>query len=287
MYNPQRVIIQGITGRHGSFHAARMQAYGTPLVAGTSPGHAGERVVGLPVYNTVEQLVAHEGPVDASVVFVPAPAARAAISEAITVGIPLVVCITEGIPLHDMLDLRRQITQTDGRTRLVGPNCPGILVPGRSLLGIIPTDLARPGSVAILSRSGTLTYEATALLSQAGIGQAIIIGVGGDPITGMSFVDHLQQLVDDPTINQFVLIGEIGGTAEYQAADYLAGHTDRPVVAYIAGQQAPADVQMGHAGAILGSADESAAAKTAYLRTRGLTTIDSITRLPAALSGQA
>ena len=256
IYNPARVIVQGITGRHGRFHTERMLRYGTPLVAGTSPGKQGHSVHGLPVYDTIRDLVAAHGQVDASVIFVPPVHVAAAMCEAIEAEIPLIVCITEGVPVHDML---------------------GVLVPGGSLLGIIPGQIATPGSVAIVSRSGTLTYEAMAELSRAGLGQRVVVGIGGDPISGTSFVDCLAQFMGDESVRSVVMIGEIGGTAECDAADYIAAHGTKPVTAYIAGASAPAGVQMGHAGAILGSQAESAQAKRQYLAQRGITTVSAIT----------
>lgn len=275
IYNPARVIVQGITGRHGRFHTERMLRYGTPLVAGTSPGKQGHSVHGLPVYSTIRDLTAAHGQADASVIFVPPAHAAAAMCEAIEAEIPLIVCITEGVPVHDMLAVRQQLAGS--KSQLIGPNCPGVLVPGGSLLGIIPGQIATPGSVAIVSRSGTLTYEAMAELSRAGLGQRVIVGIGGDPISGTSFVDCLKQFMGDESVRSVVMIGEIGGTAECDAADYIAAHGTKPVTAYIAGASAPAGVQMGHAGAILGSQAESAQAKRQYLAQRGITTVSAIT----------
>lgn len=277
MYNPKRVIVQGITGTHGSFHTAAMQAYGTNIVAGTSPRTSQPSVHGVPVYRTIADIQYTHGTIDASVIFVPAPHAKAAIFEAIDAAIPLVICITEGIPVHDMLAISAKLTNS--KTRLIGPNCPGIITPGESLLGIIPARITTPGSVAIVSRSGTLTYEAAAELTRQGIGQRYIVGIGGDPISGTSFVDCLQTFAHDPSVSDIILIGEIGGTAECDAADYIATRFTKPVYAYVAGHAAPPGVQMGHAGAILSSAAESAAAKTAYLAERGIATSTTITEL--------
>lgn len=272
----KNVIVQGITGAHGAFHASAMKASGTNVVAGTSPKKAGELVDGIPVYATVKDIQADMA-VDISVIFVPAVAAKGAIIEAINAQIPLIVCITEGIPLHDMLQISQHIQK--GSSRLVGPNCPGILLPGGNKLGIIPAHLALPGSVGIVSRSGTLTYEAMDGLTRHGIGQKYIIGIGGDRIQGTSFIDCLELFQSDPDVDRIVMIGEIGGTSEIEAADYIQQHITKPVYAYITGHHAPAGVQLGHAGAILGTADESAKAKTTYLSQKGVRTATNITSL--------
>lgn len=272
----KNVIVQGITGAHGAFHASAMKASGTNVVAGTSPKKAGELVDGIPVYATVQDIQADMA-VDISVIFVPAVAAKGAIIEAINAQIPLIVCITEGIPLHDMLQISQHLQK--GSSRLVGPNCPGILLPGGNKLGIIPAHLALPGSVGIVSRSGTLTYEAMDGLTRRGIGQKYIIGIGGDRIQGTSFIDCLELFQNDPDVDRIVMIGEIGGTSEIEAADYIQQHVTKPVYAYITGHHAPAGVQLGHAGAILGSADESASAKTTYLSEKGVNTSTNITSL--------
>lgn len=272
----KNVIVQGITGAHGAFHASAMKASGTNVVAGTSPKKAGELVDGIPVYATVKDIQADMA-VDISVIFVPAVAAKGAIIEAINAQIPLIVCITEGIPLHDMLQISQHIQK--GSSRLVGPNCPGILLPGGNKLGIIPAHLALPGSVGIVSRSGTLTYEAMDGLTRHGIGQKYIIGIGGDRIQGTSFIDCLELFQSDPDVDRIVMIGEIGGTSEIEAADYIQQHVTKPVYAYITGHHAPAGVQLGHAGAILGTANESASAKTTYLSQKGVKTATNITEL--------
>lgn len=273
---PRNVIVQGITGAHGSFHARAMAAADTRVVGGVSPGKGGQTVDGVPVFDTIADAKA-DRMVDASVVFVPAAHAKAAIMEAIDAEIPLIVCITEGIPVHDMLQIRQRLEKS--RSRLVGPNCPGLLIPGYTKLGIIPANLAKPGSVGVVSRSGTLTYEAMADLTERGIGQKYVIGIGGDPINGTGFTDCLELFQNDPDVDRIVLIGEIGGTSEYDAADYIAAHVTKPVYAYITGHHAPAGVQMGHAGAILGTVNESAPAKTAYLAEKGVQTATSITAL--------
>ena len=272
----KNVIVQGITGSHGAFHTRAMVAAGTSVVAGTSPGKAGQDIDGIPVYNSIIDIQADMA-VDTSVIFVPATHAKAAILEAISANIPLIVCITEGIPVHDMLQIKQHLEKSG--SRLIGPNCPGILLPGRAKLGIIPASLSLPGTVGIVSRSGTLTYEAMADLTERGIGQKYVIGIGGDPIKGTDFVDCLELFQNDPDVDRIVMIGEIGGTSEYSAADYIAEHVTKPVYAYVTGHHAPAGVQLGHAGAILGGERESAAAKTAYLREKGVHTTNSITTL--------
>lgn len=277
----KNIIVQGITGSHGAFHTRAMVAAGTNIIAGTSPGKAGQDVDGIPVYNSIADIQADMA-VDTSVIFVPAAHAKAAILEAITVKIPLIVCITEGIPVHDMLQIKQRLEKSG--SRLIGPNCPGILLPGRAKLGIIPASLALPGTVGIVSRSGTLTYEAMADLTERGIGQKYVIGIGGDPIKGTDFVDCLELFQNDPDVDRIVMIGEIGGTSEYNAADYIAEHVTKPVYAYVTGHHAPAGVQLGHAGAILGGERESAAAKTAYLNEKGVHTTNSITTLVDLMS---
>jgi succinyl-CoA synthetase alpha subunit len=272
----KNVIVQGITGAHGSFHTRAMIASGTNIVAGTSPGKGGQEVDGIPVYNSITDIQA-DMTVDTSVIFVPAAFAKAAILEAISAKIPLIVCITEGIPVHDMLQIRQQLGKSE--SKLIGPNCPGIILPGKIKLGIIPASLSLPGTVGIVSRSGTLTYEAMASLTQRGIGQKYVIGIGGDPIKGTDFVDCLELFQNDSEVDRIVMIGEIGGTSEYTAADYIAKHVTKPVYSYVTGHHAPAGVQLGHAGAILGGENESAAAKTAYLSEKGAHTTTSITSL--------
>lgn len=272
----KNVIVQGITGTHGSFHALAMKSAGTHVIAGTSPGKAGQTVGGIPVYDSIEA-IQKDIHVDISVIFVPAAHAKAAILEAIKANIPLIVCITEGIPIHDMLQIKQHIGES--RSRLIGPNCPGVLIPGVAKLGIIPASMGLPGTVGIVSRSGTLTYEAAAELSQKGIGQKYIIGIGGDPINGTSFTDCLDLFQNDPEVDRIVLIGEIGGASEYDAADYIKQYVTKPVFAYITGHHAPEGVQLGHAGAILGSHTESAAAKTDYLAKNGVFTATNLVSL--------
>ena len=277
LFTGKNVIIQGITGKNGRFHARNMLDYKTHIVAGTSPNQSVSEVYGVPVFRTIDDIKKHFA-IDISVIFVPAPHAKAAILEAIQAQIPLIVCITEGVPVHDMLEIKQKLRLS--HSVLIGPNCPGVLLPGRQLLGIIPASLAAPGDTAIVSRSGTLTYEAMSLLTQAGFGQRYIIGIGGDMISGSIFVDCLQLFQNDPSVKRIVMIGEIGGISEITAADYIKQSINKPVYAYIAGHSAPAGIQMGHAGAILGTNTlESAAAKTAYLQQAGAITANSISQL--------
>lgn len=279
LFSPKNVIVQGITGTHGSFHTQNMMRYGTTIVAGTSPTKAGTEFEGIPVYKTIEE-IQRDHRIDASVIFVPAPHAKAAMIEAIDARVPLVICITENIPVHDMLAVRTYNESAGSPTVIVGPNCPGVLVPGENLLGIIPAVLATPGDTAVVSRSGTLTYEAMDLLTRHGFGQKYIIGIGGDMIRGTGFVECLELFENDPDIKRIIMIGEIGGTDEIAAADYIEHSVTKPVYAYIAGHSAPRGVQMGHAGAILGTNElESAAAKTDYLQYKGIQTASSITEL--------
>lgn len=280
IFDAKDVIVQGITGSHGAFHAAAMRAAGTNIVAGTSPSKAGQQVDGVPVYATIRD-IQKDFTVDASVIFVPAPFAKSAMLEAVEAGVPLIVCITEGIPVHDMLEVKRQAEKA-GAT-IIGPNCPGVLLPGKNKLGIIPASMGTAGSIGIVSRSGTLTYEAAAGLSAQGKGQKYIIGIGGDRVQGTGFTECLQLFEDDPDVTSIVLIGEIGGTSEQQAAEYIRQHITKSVYAYVAGHSAPAGVQLGHAGAILGSQDESAAAKTKALQAAGARTASSIVELIQAI----
>ncbi len=277
LFTGKNVIIQGITGKNGRFHAQNMLNYKTHIVAGTSPNQAVSEVHGVPVFRTISDIKKRFA-IDISVIFVPAPYAKAAILEAIRAQIPLIICITEGVPVHDMLEIKQKLRRS--HSVLIGPNCPGVLLPDGQLLGIIPASLATPGDTAIVSRSGTLTYEAMSLLTQAGFGQRYIIGIGGDMISGSSFVDCLQLFQNDPSVKRIVMIGEIGGISEITAADYIKQSISKPVYAYIAGHSAPNGVQMGHAGAILGTNTlESATAKTAYLQQAGAITANSISEL--------
>ena len=277
IFTGKNVIVQGITGKNGQFHTRNMVIYGTNIVAGVTPGKGGAVVDNIPVYNSIVEVQKNTS-VDASVIFVPAPFAKGAIFEAIEANIPLIVCITEHIPVHDMLAVRRRLKNS--KSTLIGPNCPGVLTPGNQLLGIIPAVLSTNGDAAVVSRSGTLTYEAMDLLTKAGFGQKYIIGIGGDMIRGTNFIECLEIFENDPEVKHIIMIGEIGGTDEIVAADYIKDHVTKPVYAYIAGHSAPIGVQMGHAGAILGENNqESAAAKTKYLAKSGAITADSITEL--------
>lgn len=277
LLHAKNVIVQGITGTHGTFHTRTMRAAGTNIVAGTSPNKAGQTVDGIPVFSTIADIQNAGLAPDASVIFVPAGFAKSAIIEAIAAKIPLIVCITEGIPQHDMLQITQHLQK--GQSTLIGPNSPGYIIPGTLKLGIIPEQFALAGSIGLVSRSGTLTYETMTGLSKRGFGQKYVIGIGGDPIQGTNFIDCLELFEQDPDITNIIMIGEIGGTNEIDAADYIAKSITKPVYAYIAGQHAPAGVQLGHAGAILGSANESANAKTTYLSQKGITTTTSITEL--------
>lgn len=273
LFTGKNVIVQGITGKNGSFHAKNMLASGTNIIAGTSP-RAIDNVSGVPVYQTIEQ-IQREHAIDISLIFVPAPHAKAAILEAIAARIPLIICITEGVPIHYMLYIKQRLAASS--SVLIGPNCPGVLIPGVHSLGIIPAQLATPGDTAIVSRSGTLTYEAMNLLTRTGYGQRYIIGIGGDMISGSNFIDCLKLFQNDPAVKRIVMIGEIGGTSEIAAADYIKQNISKPVYAYIAGLSAPPGVQMGHAGAILGTNQlETASAKLQALAAAGARTAPSI-----------
>ena len=280
LFTAQNVIVQGITGSHGSFHTAAMRAAGTNIVAGTSPNKAGEEVDGVPVYSSIAE-IKKDYAVDASVVFVPAPYAKGALLEAIREHIPLIVCITEGVPVHDMLEVKARALKAG--VTLIGPNCPGVLIPGGNKLGIIPANMATPGRLGLVSRSGTLTYEAVDGLTKLGIGQQYIIGIGGDRIRGAGFTDCLELFENDPDVDTIVLIGEIGGSDEQLAAEYIKASVTKPVFAYVAGHSAPEGVQLGHAGAILGSADESAGAKSESLRIAGANVSTSMPSLMASI----
>ncbi|MEZ5124830.1 MAG: succinate--CoA ligase subunit alpha [Thermoleophilia bacterium] len=262
-----RVLVQGVTGREGAFHTARMRASGTNVVAGVSPGKGGRDVDGLPIFDTVAEAVA-ETSADVSVVFVPARFARDAMIEAADAGIKLVVCVTEGIPVRDMAEVAAHLAAA-GAT-LIGPNCPGIISPGRCSAGIMPADVFMPGRVGIVSRSGTLTYEAVHELTNAGIGQSTAVGMGGDPIHGVGFIECLERFEADPETDAIVLIGEIGGDDEEQAAKYVLANVWKPVVAYVAGYSAPPGKRMGHAGAIVQGASGTAAEKRAALQRAGI-----------------
>jgi succinyl-CoA synthetase alpha subunit len=262
-----RLVVQGITGREGSFHATRNRDYGTAVVAGVTPGKGGQDVSGIPVFDTVAQAVEREG-ANTSMVFVPPPFAADAIYEAVDAGCETVICITEGIPAHDMMDVYAYI-RSRGVT-LLGPNCPGALSPEIASVGIIPTKVFRKGPVGLVSRSGTLTYQIGNELAQAGVGNSTIVGIGGDPIVGSSFIDILERFEADPQTELVVMVGEIGGAEEERAAEFIADHMSKPVVAYIAGFTAPPGKTMGHAGAIISGSSGTAAAKKAALEAVGI-----------------
>jgi succinyl-CoA synthetase alpha subunit len=262
-----KVVVQGMTGREGSFHAGQCREYGTQIVAGVTPGKEGIKVDGVPVFNTVRRAVEQTG-ADTSLIFVPPGFAADAILEAANAGIKLVVCITEGIPVHDMLRTCAYLTNTD--CRLIGPNCPGIISPGACKIGIMPGPIHTPGSIGVISRSGTLTYEVVHQLTRAGLGQSTCIGIGGDPVIGTSFIDCLAAFRDDPQTRGIVLVGEIGGTAEEEAAAFISAQLEKPVVGFIAGLTAPPGRRMGHAGAIISGGSGTAQEKIRVMREHGI-----------------
>jgi succinyl-CoA synthetase alpha subunit len=262
-----RLLVQGITGREGSFHASRNRDYGTKLVAGVTPGKGGQEAAGVPVYDTVAEAV-HEQHANTAMVFVPPRFAADAILESADAGVETIVCITEGIPAHDMLRVYNHV-RPRGIT-LLGPNCPGALSPGVANVGIIPAQVFAPGRIGLVSRSGTLTYQIGKELADAGLGNSSIVGIGGDPVVGQSFIDVLARFEADPETDLVVMVGEIGGSDEEQAADYIAEHMSTPVVAYIAGFQAPPGKTMGHAGAIISGSSGTAQAKKEALEARGV-----------------
>lgn len=270
-----RLLVQGM-GREGRFHAEQAVDYGTRFVGGVNPGRGGGAALGRPLFNTVADAVADTG-ANSSIIFVPAPFAADAICEAVDAGIGLVVCITDGIPVLDMITVRRYMAGTNAT--LIGPNCPGVISPGKAKIGIMPAHIHRPGRVGVISRSGTLTYEAVAQLSAHGIGQSTCVGIGGDPIGGLNFVQCLALLEADPDTDVIVLIGEIGGSAEEEAAAYIADQVSKPVVGFIAGQSAPPGRRMGHAGAIIDGVRGTAASKIRAMEEGGLTVAQS----PAAI----
>jgi succinyl-CoA synthetase alpha subunit len=280
-----RLLVQGITGREGSFHAARNKTYGTSVVAGVTPGKGGVDVEGIPVFDTVRAAVAETEP-NTAMVFVPARFAADAIYEAVDAGIETVICITEGIPAHDMLRVYNHV-RPRGIT-LVGPNCPGVLSPGKANVGIIPAEIFQEGSVGLVSRSGTLTYQIGHELTQLGVGQSTIVGIGGDPVVGSSFLDVLARFEDDPETEYVVMVGEIGGAEEEKAAEFIESEMTKPVVAYIAGFTAPPGKTMGHAGAIISGTSGTALAKKAALERHGVrvgTNPTEVARLVAEVAG--
>ncbi|MBE0637657.1 MAG: succinate--CoA ligase subunit alpha [Bacteroidales bacterium] len=267
-----KVIVQGFTGNEGTFHASQMIAYGTNVVGGVTPGKGGQTHLSKPVFNTVEDAVKEAG-ADVSVIFVPPAFAADAIMEAADAGIKVIVCITEGIPTKDMITVKEYLKCKE--TRLIGPNCPGVITPGEAKVGIMPGFIHSPGKVGIVSRSGTLTYEAVDQLTKVGLGQTTAIGIGGDPIIGTTTKDAITLLMNDPKTEGIVMIGEIGGTMEAEAAEYVRAHGTKPVVGFIAGATAPKGRTMGHAGAIIGGKDDTAEAKKKIMRECGIHVVDS------------
>ncbi len=267
-----RVIVQGFTGKEGTFHASQMVEYGTPVVGGVTPGKGGQKHLDLTVFNTVAEAVEEVG-ANTSVIFVPPPFAADAIMEAADAGIQVIICITEGIPVQDMVKVKAYLEDRDAR--LIGPNCPGVITPGQAKCGIMPGFIHQPGRVGIVSRSGTLTYEAVDQVTKAGLGQSTCIGIGGDPIVGTTTKEAVELLMNDPETDGIIMIGEIGGGMEAEAAHYIKEHGTKPVVGFIAGQTAPKGRKMGHAGAIIGGKDDTAEAKMKIMEECGIHVVKS------------
>lgn len=275
-----RLIVQGFTGSEGTFHAEQMIAYGTPVVGGVTPGKGGQKHLNLPVFNTVKEAVESES-ANTSVIFVPPVFAADAITEAAFAGIEVIICITEGIPVNDMI-VAKQIVKSHGAT-LIGPNCPGVITPGEAKIGIMPGNIFTPGTVGVISRSGTLTYEAVDQLTKIGLGQSTAIGIGGDPVIGTTHLDAVKLFQNDPGTESIALIGEIGGSAEEEAAAYIKEHVSKPVVAFIAGSTAPPGRRMGHAGAIISGGKGTAQEKKKALSEAGITVVESPAEIGATL----